>query len=161
MLKTILRRALIGFIFGMILGDGIAFLTSLMADGTAHWVSMSLASRCGGELPAFIVQSLLSGIYGAITFAGITIYDLERIPLALASFLHCALIVLLHIPNALFLGWEETLADVLIMAGIQIVVCFMIWLILFFIYRKQVKEINKLQKEINERKEKKDTEKQS
>lgn len=161
MLKTILRRVLIGFIFGCIIGDGIAFLTSLMSDGTVHLVSMSLADRCGGVWPAFIIQSLLSGLYGAIAFAGITVYDFDNIPLALASTIHCAMIVLLHIPNALFLGWEETASDILIMAGIQIVVYFLIWLILFFIYRKQVKEINKLQQKINERKEKKVTDKQN
>lgn len=151
MLKKTLIRALIGVIIGILMGDGIAMLTTIGGDFIP--AAESLIGLCGGFPQAFIVQSLLSGLYGAISFGGISLYDIERLPLALVSVVHCLIIVLLHIPNSLFLGWSETVWDVLIMAGIQVAAYFVIWLILYLVYRKQVKELNELQKHIQDKSE--------
>lgn len=150
MLKTILKRALLGFLIGMAMGDGIAVISSLFSGGSFMPVAQSLVQKTGGIGEALLVQTLLSGVYGSIAFGSISLYDIEKLPLALTSVLHCMIIVLLHIPNALFLGWEETLADVLIMAGIQIASYFIVWLILYFSYRKQVSELNDLQKQMDD-----------
>lgn len=151
MLKKALIRALIGFIIGILMGDGIAMLTTIGGDFIP--AAASLIGLCGGFPQAFMVQTLLSGLYGAVTFGSISLYDIERLPLALASVVHCLIIVLLHIPNSLFLGWSETVWDVLIMAGIQVAAYFVIWLILYLAYRKQVKELNELQKHIQDKSE--------
>ena len=147
MLKKTLIRALIGFVFGIIMGDGITMLTTIGNDFVP--ASFSLIELCGGFPQAFIVQSILSGLYGAVTFGCISLYDIERMPLALASIVHCLIIVLLHIPNSIFLGWSQTVWDVLIMACIQVAAYFIVWLILYLVYRKQVKELNELQKHIH------------
>ena len=69
---------------------------------------------------------------------------MNGLPLAAATALHCAIIVIFYIPIALLLGWLSGIAEILVVAGIQIVVFFIIWLIMYFAYRKQVRELNEL-----------------
>ena len=101
-----------------------------------------------------ILQSLFSGIYGAVCFAGMTFYDAERLPLAAATALHCITIILLFVPISLFLGWTSSIAENLIIMGIQLVAFFIIWLIMYSIYKKQVKELNELMNKTKDKVEK-------
>ena len=81
-----------------------------------------------------------------------TFYEIERMPLAAATFSHCALIIILFILIGLLLGWLNNIAEVLIMASIQLICFFIIWLILYAVYKKQVRELNELQEKVNEQK---------
>ncbi len=78
-----------------------------------------------------------------------SLYEAERLSLAAATALHCALIVLLFIPISLLLGWVGSIVETIIIASIQIAAFFMIWLILWAIYKKQVKELNEMQKQFS------------
>ena len=152
MLKKTLIRAIIGFLVGMLVGNLIAILTGTSSTNGVTFASAQLLSMAGGNaLVAMLLQSLFSGLYGAVCFAGMTFYEAERLPLAAATALHCAAIVLLFIPIALFLGWVSEILEIAIIAGIQIVVFFIIWLIMWSIYKKQVKELNDMQKNFSER----------
>ena len=146
MLKRLIKRVIIGFVIGMIAGNAIALLISLMSSGGFRMVTDILTERTGGEVTAIFVQTLMSGLYGAIAFAGISVYEIERLPLALSSALHCLLIVLLHVPNALFLGWENSPMEAFITAAMQIAGYFVVWLIINGIYRSHVRMLNDLQK---------------
>ena len=146
MLKRLIKRVIIGFVIGMIAGNAIALFISLMSSGGFRMVTDILIERTGGEVTAIFVQTLMSGLYGALAFAGISVYEIERLPLALSSGLHCLLIVLLHVPNALFLGWENSLTEVMITAAIQVAGYFVVWLIINGIYRSHVRMLNDLQK---------------
>ena len=152
MLKKTLKFAGIGFLIGIVVGYGISILTGADNPDVFIPVSDKLLSFAGSIPMAFVLQGLLSGIYGAICFGGMIFYEIERWPLALATGVHCALIVLTYIPLAFFLGWLNSTIEMLIVAGIQIVVFFMIWLIMWSIYRKQVKELNEMQKDFSQRK---------
>ncbi|MBQ6153351.1 MAG: DUF3021 domain-containing protein [Ruminococcus sp.] len=149
MLKKALKFAGIGFLIGIVIGDVIAFLTGTSSTGGVSFTSAQLLSIAGGNVVlAMILQSLFSGIYGAICFAGVCFYDIERWPLALATGAHCAAIILIYIPVALLLGWVSSITEILFIAGIQLVAFFIIWLILYFIYKKQVKELNEMQENL-------------
>ncbi len=151
MLKKTLIRAALGFLIGIIMGDGIAIVTGILSEGDFRPVNLSLEQMCGSMAAAFLVQTVLSGVYGAICFGAISVHEIERLPMALASVLHCLLIVILFVPVSFCLGWCVTIGEYLIMAGIQIAVYFMIWLILYFSYRKEVKKLNELQQQIHQR----------
>lgn len=153
MLAKILKCAGIGFLIGAVVGNLIAVLTSTSSSEGVNITSQQLLDMAGGS-PAvsILLQSLFSGLYGSLCFVGITFYDIERWPLALATALHCAVIVLTFIPIALLLGWFTSIVSLLIMSCIQIVAFFIIWLILYFSYKKQIKELNEL---MNRNKEKK------
>ena len=151
MLKKVLTRAGIGFLIGALVGDIIAFLTGTSSTGGISFASQQLLDMSGGNaLVALLLQSLFSGLYGAVCFAGMSLYEAERLSLAAATALHCALIVLLFIPISLLLGWVGSIVETVIIASIQIATFFMIWLILWAIYKKQVKELNEMQKQFSE-----------
>ena len=103
----------------------------------------------GNGTVAMLLQSLFSGLYGAVCFAGMSFYEIERMPLAAATALHCALIVLLFIPIALLLGWVSDIGTLLIISGMQLVGFIIIWLIMYFGYKKQIRELNEMQKGFN------------
>ena len=146
MLKKILLRAGIGFIIGAAVGDLIAFLTGTSATGGVTFASQQLLDMSGGNtVLAMVLQSLFSGLYGAVCFAGMTLYDAERLPLAAATALHCGLIVLPFVPISYLLGWVSGIVETLIIASAQIAAFFVIWLVMYFGYKKQVKELNELQ----------------
>lgn len=146
MLKKTLLRAGIGFIIGAAVGDLIAFLTGTSATGGVTFASQQLLDMSGGNtVLAMVLQSLFSGLYGAVCFAGMTLYDAERLPLAAATALHCGLIVLPFIPISYLLGWVSGIVETLIIASAQIAAFFVIWLVMYFGYKKQVKELNELQ----------------
>ena len=146
MLKKTLKAAGIGFLLGIVIGNLIAFLTGNSDTGGITFASAKLLEMAGGNgTVAMLLQSLFSGLYGAACFAGMSFYEIERMPLAVATALHCALIVLLFIPIALLLGWVSQIETQLIISGIQLVCFFIIWLIMYIGFKKQVKELNELQ----------------
>lgn len=152
MLKKTLKMAGIGFLIGVVIGNLITILTGNSDTGGVTFASSQLLDMAGGNaLVAMQLQSLFSGLYGAVCFAGMSFYEIERMPLALATALHCALIVLLFIPIALLLGWVSNITEILIIMSIQLVCFFIIWLIMWSIYKKQVKELNDMQKDFSER----------
>lgn len=152
MLKKVLTRAGIGFLIGALVGDIIAFLTGTSSTGGISFASQQLLDMSGGSaVLAMVLQSLFSGIYGALCFAGMTLYDVDRLPLAAATALHCGIIVLPFIPISYLLGWVGGINETLIIAVLQIAAFFMIWLILYFAYKKQVRELNNIQKQFSEK----------
>lgn len=152
MLKKTLKAAGIGFLIGVVIGNLIMILTGNSDTGGVTFASSQLLDMAGGSgTTAMLLQSLFSGLYGAVCFAGMSFYEIERMPLALATALHCALIVLLFIPIALLLGRVSNIVTLLIISGMQLVGFFIIWLIMWSIYKKQVKELNDMQKNFSER----------
>ena len=152
MLKKTLKMAGIGFLIGIVIGDLIALLTGNGDTEGITFASKQLLDMAGGNaVIAMLLQSLFSGLYGAVCFAGMMFYEAERLPLAAATALHCATIILLFIPIALFLGWVSNITEILIIMSIQLVCFFIIWLIMWSIYKKQVKELNDMQKNFSER----------
>ena len=151
MLKKTLKAAGIGFLIGVVVGNLIAILTGNSDTGGVTFASSQLLDMAGGSaLVAMLLQSLFSGLYGALCFAGMTLYDVDRLPLAAATALHCGIIVLPFIPISYLLGWVGGINETLIIAVLQIAAFFMIWLILYFAYKKQVRELNNIQKQFSE-----------
>lgn len=154
MLKSLLRRAGVGFLIGMVVGNLIALLSGSSSAGELHLFSQQLFKLSGGNvITATILQTLCSGLYGALCFGGTVLYDVDSLPLAAATALHCGVIVLFYIPIALLLGWVANPLELLIIISIQIVVFFMIWLIMYAIFRKQVRELNALQEQMKQKQE--------
>ena len=150
MLAKTLKRAGIGFLIGIVIGNLIALITGNSSTGGVTLATKQLLDMAGGNsVIAMLLQSFFSGLYGALCFAGMSLYEMERLPLAAATALHCAIIVIFYIPIALLLGWVSGIAEILVVAGIQIVVFFIIWLIMYFAYRKQVRELNELTRKKN------------
>lgn len=153
MLKKTLKMAGIGFLLGIVIGNLIAILTGNSDTGGVTFAPQKLLDMAGGKaIVAMLLQSLFSGLYGAACFAGMSLYEIERMPLAAATALHCALIILLFVPISLFLGWVSKIETLLMISGIQLVCFFIIWLIMYAGFKKQVKELNELQEKNRDQK---------
>ena len=132
------KRLGIGFLMGIVIGNLVALCTS------EEFVSAALVERMGGRTGAILLQSILSGLYGTAAMGGMTFYEIDRWPLALATGLHCLLVVGLYILLALALNWYDVFTDILIVAGIQLVVFAIIWLIIYLRYKAEIRELNGL-----------------
>ena len=143
MLKKYLKLAGIGFLLGVTI---CAFITAVSGDPAG--VSEHLVTKTESMRTALILQLLLSGIYGACCMGFTILYDLDRLPVTAATFLHCVICIVPFIPLSLFLGWYTSAGEVLIMTSCQIAAFFLIWLIMYLKYRKETAELNRIQKEI-------------
>ena len=152
MLKRVLKLAGLGILLSNFVGVAIEIIISTMANGEFSIVSPRMVESIGGMGEAFLIQTLLLGVYGMLAFGGIALYDAERLPLAAATALHGALVIVPFIPVSLICGWTAGVVSVLIMAGCQLVGFVIIWLIMNAIYKKQVEELNELQEKFNNRK---------
>lgn len=140
MRKKLFILAGIGFLAGMIIGNLIAWF----AGGSP--VNHQLAEWLGSNAAAVIVQTLLSGILGAIAFGGMLVHEIERWPIALSCVVHYLLIEVTYVPTALLLKWIEGPTELLITVGIQTVVYFIIWVIMYLRYKAEVRKLNELLK---------------
>ena len=142
MVWKILKRAGFGFILGMAVGNLIACLT-----GHPNIVSASLLEKAGSLSAALLWQTLLSGVIGFAAFAGVSVYDIEHWSLLLADAVHYVGYMIFFLPIAFFLGWLGSAQEAIIMAAILLGVHTVIFLIMWAIYRRQARELNRLNEE--------------
>ncbi len=138
MRKRILKLVAIGFLGGMVMGNLIAYLTG------GSFVNQKLLSLYVSEAGSVILQTLLSGLLGAIAMGGTEVYELERWPLALSSLTHYGMIVVTYTAIALSLGWVGGAAELLITIFIQTAAYAAIWMVIFLRYKRKVRELNEL-----------------
>ena len=97
MLAKTLKRAGIGFLIGIVIGNLIALITGNSSTGGVTLATKQLLDMAGGNsVIAMLLQSFFSGLYGALCFAGMSLYESERLPLA-ANWHQPYLIVTRHI----------------------------------------------------------------
>ena len=144
MLKITLKRAGIGFLLGIAVGNLIAFICVMFSGGGAL-VSEKTMAMCGGEAEALLLQSFLSGLIGFAGCAGMTFYEMEEWSLLRIMASHLGVIFAVFLPVAYFLDWTPELPDLLIVSGMMLVSYFIVWRIMCAIYKRQVKELNDLQ----------------
>ncbi|MBP5604960.1 MAG: DUF3021 domain-containing protein [Ruminiclostridium sp.] len=147
MLMKTLKRAGLGFLLGMAVGNVIAFISGLSSTGEVQFMSVKLIELCGGEPLAFLIQTLLSGLIGLSGFAGMTLYDLEKWSMVACMGTHFTICMLTFLPCAYLLYWINSWEELLVMTGIMAAAYILIWLIMCAVYRAQVKKLNILQSE--------------
>ena len=154
MKKKIIRYALIGFLSGMAIGNFIAFFFAWI-NGTDQLFSASMIQRFGSETFTFFIHTIFSGIHGALSFSGVIFYEIEEWGLAKATFMHSLLINASFLINGLYLEWIPfDLSSILVSTSIITIMFFIIWIIMYTRYKKEVRDLNQLlQKEKDEEKE--------
>ena len=139
MLGKTLKRAGLGLLIGMAVGNLISYLTS----GGAM-LDPAVIERCGGWQNGVMLQTLLTGLVGAVSFAGTSLYDTDRWPLFAVTITHFVIIMAAYIPVALYLRWFDTFLEALVIVAIMAAMHLTIFLVLWLRYQAQVKEANKL-----------------
>ena len=142
MLSNVLKRIGLGFLMGMAIGNIISLMFSYASTGEARILSEAFVQKMGSEPLAFLIQVLLCGVIGMAGVGGMSFYDIEHWSMLKTAVVHYLLCIAVLIPCALFLVWFETAADILVMAVIEAVAYFLIWLVFYIKYRVQVGKLN-------------------
>lgn len=146
MKKSVLGRACIGFVLGM-----MAFLLICIIfyrkGGRVYFYSDALVLQTGNAPVAIFIQLLVCGLYGAMCMSGTVFYEVERWSLIRATVLHYLIVSLGYLFPALLLGWKVTPGAIILIESMITIGFFLIWLIMFLRYKKTVKELNALMRE--------------
>ncbi len=143
MFLTTLKRAGLGILLGITIGNLIAVITGFSTGEESRFVSAGLIQKAGSEAMAFLLQTIFSGLYGAVCMAGMSLYEIEHWSMLRSYLVHYSIIILSYIPLAFFLCWVQTVKELAIITGIQTIGYFIIWLIIYSVYKVQVKELNR------------------
>ncbi len=145
MIRRLFRLSVFGFIMGMAIGNLIAIISSTLIGGQTLVFSDSLLAKAGSPAAALTIQTLLSGLLGAVAMGGVIFYDIDRLPMLWTCIIHYTTIIAAYLPIALSLGWLEPAAKpVLIMLLLQAAAYAIIWVIMYVRYRVKVRELNEM-----------------
>ena len=130
MKKKILIRSIIGFLLGMVLGNLIMIFLS---GGTFPWAPDTLILRFGSIQKVMILQTLFSGLMGAIAMGGSVVTGIHYL-LTMGSFLVISSVM----------DWCSDAKTYLVIIVLMTVAYVLVWLIMYVIYSRQVQELNEL-----------------
>ena len=139
--RPIGRLAIIGFLVGMVVGNGITMSFASSSEGISL-VAAELADNLG-YVPAVIMQTIVSGIAGAVCFGGTYVYQSERYGILSATLIHMALAMCTMIPVANLLWWtDHTLEGSLLFLAFISTIYLLIWVSIYASYRAEIRKIN-------------------
>ena len=144
MKKKILKRSGLGLLIGAAAFIIIILIFNRAGDGTVHFYSDRFLSRIGSGAGAVALQVLACGLYGAFCMSGTLFYEIEKLPLTLATCLHYLLIAGLYAPLAVVLDWGMPVGTFLLIEVIMTAGFFLIWLIMYLSYKAQTRKLNEL-----------------
>ena len=83
MMNKIIKRALMGFMYGVFIGQTIVLLESLFAgDGNYYALTTWLVDHTKSKLAAAFIQYLITGLIGTTFAAGTVIFEVQNWSLA-------------------------------------------------------------------------------
>ena len=141
MKNKLVKRMIIGFVLGITVGNLIAFLTSFF-DDSVRLVAKELSDSLGLGW-AIVVQSILSGIFGLVCFGGISFYEIESWGLLASTVAHFVSMLVSALITAFTLRWIPfKWYGFLIIFGYILICFFIVWFIMYFRWKKNIKEMN-------------------
>ena len=142
--KAVAKRAVLGFIYGVFIGQTILILESLMMrDGNFYAVSSSLLELVGTKITAVIIQYFLTGIIG-LTFASTTvIFEMDEWSLLRQTIIHFIITSIVMYIAGFLCGWfPHTVVSTLVWFGVFVVVYLIFWICFSLYYKNKVKKMN-------------------
>ncbi|MGI6508371.1 MAG: DUF3021 domain-containing protein [Saccharofermentanales bacterium] len=147
MKRRLIARSFIGLAGGALVVHVITLLVNYLGRGQ-YLICMPELTEKLGFAGAVVVQTVLGAIFGMIALGGMCLFDIERWSLLRASVAHCLLILISYMIVGPALDWFSfELKPVLIMACIIIFVYALIWLIMYAIWKREVRQMNRLAEE--------------
>ena len=144
MKKEVAKRAIMGFIYGVFIGQTILIIESLfMRDGNFYAVSASLLELAGTKIAAVIIQYFLTGIIGTTFAATTVIFEMDNWSLLRQTILHFIIVSIVMYIAGFLCGWfPHTVVSTLIWFGVFVVVYLIFWICFSMYYKNKVKKIN-------------------
>lgn len=142
--KEAVKRAIMGFMYGVFIGQTILILESLMArDGNFYPVAASLVDLAGTKIAAVIIQYFLTGLIGTTFAATTVIFEMDSWSLLRQTILHFIITSIVMYIAGFLCGWfPHKLSSTLIWFGIFIVIYVIFWISFSSYYKNKVKKMN-------------------
>ena len=142
--KALVKRAVLGFIYGVFIGQTILIIESLfMRDGNFYAVSNSLLELAGSKIAAVIIQYFLTGLIGTTFAATTVIFEMDSWSLLRQSITHFIITSIVMYVAGFLCGWfPHTLVSTLIWFGVFVVVYLIFWICFSLYYKNKVKKMN-------------------
>ena len=144
MLKEIIKRALLGFMIGVFVGETILIFESFLAgNGNFYPVSAYLTANTNSEISAVIIQYLITGILGLTFSTGSIIFELDNWSLLKQTIVHFAATSVIMYFAGFFCGWfPHTTSSTIIWFVMFIVIYIIFWTSFYCYFKKKTREIN-------------------
>ena len=141
MRKALVKKLIIGFVIGAIVGNSVAMISSLFYGHFAI-IADSLKNSLG-LAGGILIQSFFSGLIGLAGIGGMLFYDVEKWSLVSATIAHFASIIISFTIAFFLLGWgDRSLVVYVIIVASEVISFIIIWLIMFNHWKKRIKELN-------------------
>ncbi len=141
----LLKRAVCGFVLGMVMGALMVVAISFVSGNGSLVLPARFLEITGSEAGALLAHMLVSGAYGVIPMAGTLIYELDSWGLLKQAVVHYASYTVAFICFGVAFEWiDPTLGSMGITAGIFAICHCIIWLIMYNRYRLEIKQLNEL-----------------
>lgn len=125
----------------------ITLLANYLDSGSLLLCRPSLIEAMGFS-SALALQTVLGAALGMLAFGGMCFFDIEEWSLLRASMAHCALILVAYLIAGSLLHWfSRHMISILIMSLITIVAYALIWLIMYALWKREIREMNRLTEE--------------
>ncbi len=143
-MKKIISRGFLGIPLGITISNILALVISVIAgDGEYYPYVPALAVSVGGSLNAAVLQTVLSGVLGAVFGAASLIWEKESWSLVKQSAVYFFIVAAAMLPIAYITGWmEHSVTGFLIYRTIFAAIFLIVWLIQYFRWKAKVKRLN-------------------
>ena len=139
--KKLIILLVVGFFAGAVLGNVIALTIGLLSGG-GGFVAKELSDAIGSA-GAIILQTFICGVFGLVSVGGMYLYEIDSWSLFTATLVHFLSIAGCYVGASVILCWLPPLfIYYLISIGAMAVGFAIIWLIMYFRWKKDVKDMN-------------------
>lgn len=144
-MKKIIISGLIGLPIGIMWTVLILFFESVAYGSGKFIVGVpGFVEKCGSEVSAMGIQLFVSAVFGFIIGSASSIWRRDDWSLLKQTILHFIILSFTFCGAGLICWWmPRTVFGVLSYFAIMLLIYIVIWVIMFFATRRQVKEINK------------------
>lgn len=146
MKNKLAKRAFIGFLTGIAIGQIISVIISLsLKTGEFVVCADEFVEVIGNQAAAAAIQTLLCGILGSGFSTLSVVWEMDNLNIALQSGICLGGYSLILFPIAYFTNWmEHSLGGFLSYAAIFLSTFILIWIIRYISWKNKVTRINKM-----------------
>lgn len=143
-MKNKVLRIIMGIPIGITIGYLITIFISIgLGKGDYYPCTPELIEVMGSEIKAVILQTFLCGLLGLGFSASSIIWDIEHWSIVKQTGIYFLIVSVIMMPIAYFTHWmEHSLLGFLSYFGIFVIIFAIIWIVMFFIGKYNVKILN-------------------
>ena len=146
MKKKLIIHVIIGFVVGAAMGMLIAWLGSFL-NGEKLMENTWITTKVGRG-GAIALQVVVGGLLGCACVTGMVLYEIEKWSLALATVVHFLVIMVSFTIASFSMGWfAGSIKYFFIAIGCNAVGFAIIWVIMYLLWKREVKRMNEELKE--------------